>query len=401
METEAPAPAPPPEARGRFGTRRWLAVIGAILVLAAMYAARGLLVPVVFSILASFILSPAVRALANARIPRGLASLVIVVAVLCVAGGLVSALSEPAQQWMERAPVAVERIEKRIKELRRPLKAASEATQRVISLGQDDGKGATRVVAETPNVVVSVLKEAPALLTSIVASVFLVFLLLMHGDEMMRKIITFVPKLSGKKEFVLGTRQVQVELSRYLLTVSVINVGLGLATALALFLLGVSDPLLWAGVVALMNFAPYVGPAVTAFVLLVVGFAEFTNVAEALAVPGVFLLLHAIEGQLVTPLLLGRRLALDPVVIFIGIGVFGWMWGFAGLLMAVPMLACIRIVAQHVPGGEPWARLLSNEDALRRSGRASEGESAEAAPASAASVAAAEQQVAREQRDPE
>jgi predicted PurR-regulated permease PerM len=102
-------------------------------------------------------------------------------------------------------------------------------------------------------------------------------------------------------------------------------------------------------VVAIFNFAPYIGPAITAFVLLIVGFGEFNTLPAALAVPGCFLLLHAIEGQLVTPLLCGRRLALDPVMIFIGLMVFGWMWGIVGLLMAVPMLACIRIVASHVP----------------------------------------------------
>lgn len=396
-EPIAPPPSPP-----RFGTRRWLAVIGVIVVFAALYAARGLFVPIVFSILTSFILSPAVRALVHARIPRALAALVVVLVVLCIAAGLVAALAGPAQEWIERAPVAVERIEGRIKELRRPLKAASDATQRVISLGAEPAKDAPQIVSETPNVVLSVLKEAPALLTSVVASVFLIFLVLLHGDELMRKLITFVPKLSGKKEFVLGTREVQVELSRYLLTVSVINMGLGLATALALFLLGVSDPLLWAGVVALMNFAPYVGPAITSFVLLVVGFAEFSTVTEALAVPGAFLLLHAIEGQLITPLLLGRRLALDPVLIFIGLIVFGWMWGFAGLLMAVPMLACIRIVAQHVPGGEPWARLMSSES---RNGRGAEAEPATepvaAETALARSPPAPEQQPAGEHRNPE
>lgn len=363
-----PAPDPAPNAvpmSSRVAVRRWLAVLGTIVVIFAMYFARDVLVPIVFSVLVSLVLSPAVRALSDARVPRALAALAVVVGMLCVAGGVTMALAGPGQQWLARAPVAVERMEHRIRELRRPFKAATEATQKMMELGQEPGPAQSVVVAAQPSLAMEFLHQAPIVLASIIASVFLVFLLLLHGDELMRKFVTLVPRLSHKKELVLGTRELQRELSRYLITVSAINVCLGLITALGLYFLGVSDPLLWAGVVAVFNFAPYVGPAITAFVLLIVGFGEFDTVPAALAVPGCFLFLHAIEGQLVTPLLCGRRLALDPVMIFIGLMLFGWMWGIVGLLLAVPMLSCIRIVATHLPGAETLARIITSESALR------------------------------------
>lgn len=363
---------PPPEQvsnaapmSSRVAVRRWLGVMGTIVVVFSLYFARDVLVPIVFSILVSLVLSPAVRVLSEARVPRSLAALAVVVGMLCLAGGVTIALAGPGQQWLARAPVAVERMEHRIREMRRPLRAATEATQKMMELGQEPGPAQPVVVAAQPSLAVEVLHQAPLVLASMIASVFLVFLLLLHGDELMRKFVTLMPRLSHKKELVLGTREVQRELSRYLITVSAINVCLGLVTALALYFLGVSDPLLWAGVVAVFNFAPYVGPAITAFVLLIVGFAEFNTVPAALAVPGCFLFLHAIEGQLITPLLCGRRLALDPVMIFIGLMLFGWMWGIVGLLLAVPMLSCIRIVATHVPGAETLARIITSESALR------------------------------------
>jgi predicted PurR-regulated permease PerM len=247
MSTPAPLPGSVPviAVPGRVAVRRWLGLVGVVVMMAGLYFARALFVPIVFSVLVSLVLSPAVRVLAQGWVPRALAALVVVAGTLGVVGGLFVALSGPAQQWFERAPVAVERMEQRIRELRRPLKAATDATQKMMELGQEPAPRGSVVVSASPSMAIEVLKEAPFVLASMIASVFLVFLLLLHGDDLMRKFITLVPRLSHKKELVQGTRELQREMSRYLITVSAINLGLGLVTALCLYFLGVSDPLLW------------------------------------------------------------------------------------------------------------------------------------------------------------
>jgi predicted PurR-regulated permease PerM len=123
--------------------------------------------------------------------------------------------------------------------------------------------------------------------------------------------------------------------------------------------LGVDDPLLWGGVVAVLNFAPFIGPMLAVMVLVVVGFSRFETPLAALSVPGVFLGLHLIEGQLVTPLIVGRRLSLDPVMVFLALMLFGWLWGVAGLLLAMPLLTCVRIVAERIPAWSTLAKLLA------------------------------------------
>jgi predicted PurR-regulated permease PerM len=148
-------------------------------------------------------------------------------------------------------------------------------------------------------------------------------------------------------------------LSTYVITVAAINTVLGLLTASALWWMGVADPLLWGGIVALLNFAPFIGPMVAVSLLVVVGFARFETPLAALSVPGVFLALHLVEGQLVTPLIVGRRLALDPVMVFLALLLFGWLWGVAGLLLAMPLLTCVRIVAERVPAWSTLAKLLA------------------------------------------
>ncbi|HUP91142.1 MAG TPA: AI-2E family transporter [Solimonas sp.] len=372
MDDQAPSsfPSRPPVERPR--PRRLVhsvptllspAATTAAVLLAALYTAhfaRDLLVPILFSILIAMLLAGPVRGLCALRVPRAFAAALMVLLTLAVTGALLSSLATPAQAWMERAPQAALRLEKQLREWRRPLRAASEATERVMSFAQGDDSAAKRdvvVALDTP--ATGLLRSAPSFLTSVVASVFLVFLLLMYGDELLRKSLALLPRFRAKIDFVKATREVQREFSRYLLTISAINLGLGAATATALYLMSVPDPLLWGGAVALLNFAPYIGPTLGAVMLVLVGYSDPQGTVHALAPAAVFLGLHGLESQVVTPMLVGRRMALDPVVIFLALLLFGWLWGIAGLLMTVPLLTCLKVVAQHGWADQRWLRLLT------------------------------------------
>jgi predicted PurR-regulated permease PerM len=203
------------------------------------------------------------------------------------------------------------------------------------------------------------LSATPAALASLVGTLLLTFIFLLHGDALLRKFVELAPALHLKKDIVIATRSAQHELSTYILTIAAINAVFGLLTAAALWWLGVDNPLLWGGVAAILNFAPFVGPMVTVALLIVVGFARFDTPLAALSVPGVFLLLHLLEGQLVTPLIVGRRLALDPVMVFIALMLFGWLWGVAGLLLAMPLLSCMRIFAERIPAWNVLGKMLA------------------------------------------
>jgi predicted PurR-regulated permease PerM len=348
----------------------WPAWILALLaLLAALSYASEIVVPLLLSILLALTLAPAVRGMIALRIPRSLAALVVVTAALLVAGGAFYILIGPAESWIERAPSAMQRLEAQVRGLIEPIERASEATEDLMSVGEG---GRETVVASDGSPVVQLLSQAPAMLASLLATLFLTFLFLLHGDMLLRKFVTLMPGLAAKKELVAGTREAQRELSLYLVTITAINVALGALTAAALYLLGVEDPLLWGGIAALLNYAPYFGAVVTAILLAGVGLVEFHDPLQALAVPGAFVALNLIEGQVVTPLLLGRRLSLDPVVIFVGIMLFGYLWSITGMLIAVPLLACLRIIAQRVPNGGPLALLLGEGPRDSDSGKSDE-----------------------------
>ncbi|MGH8172294.1 MAG: AI-2E family transporter, partial [Rhodanobacteraceae bacterium] len=328
----------PPASPGR--RRKHLLV--AIVVLLSLYTcaiAEAVLIPLLIAMLFGLMLAPPVRLLERWRVPRVVGSLAMVLLTLAIVSVVIGALASPARAWMQRMPRAIDRIETVLRDVRKPLQAATEATRELGKLTEmDASQESVRVVDSSPGPLAQVMSAAPAILAGVVISIFLTFLFLLHGDDLLRKFVMLAPHLRAKRDLIEATRHAQRELSMYVITITLINAGLGLATAGALYLMHVHDPLLWGGIAAVLNFAPFIGPLVTMVALTVVGFTEFSSPSLALAVPAVFLGLHMIEGQLLTPHLVGRRMALDPVVVFLSLVALGWMWGVAGLLLAVPLL---------------------------------------------------------------
>lgn len=339
---------------------RLLAGILLLLVLHACAVASVLIVPMLLALLLSLTLSPAVRMLCRWRLPRALAVVVVMLTSLLLSGSLVGSLIAPARDWMAQVPTSIARIEVALRALRSPLKAASQAGEQIAKLTNLEGDThLQRVVDAGPSHIAQMLSATPGVIASALGTLLLIGIFLLHGDGLLRKLVELAPALHLKKDIVMATRSAQSDLSTYMITITVINAGLGLVTAAALWWLGVADPLLWGGVAALLNFIPFLGPAVTIGVLIVVGFAQYANPWSALSVPGAFLLLHVIEGQLLTPLVVGRRLALDSVMVFLALMLFGWLWGVAGLLLAMPLLTCVRIVAERIPAWSTLAKLLA------------------------------------------
>jgi predicted PurR-regulated permease PerM len=355
---EPPATSTQPLRASRQRNRLLGAIVIAILVYTCVIA-QAVIVPVLVAMLLGLMLAPAVRLLERWRIPRAFGALLAVVFTMAVTGGAVAMLATPARAWMARTPQALAHLETALRDLRKPLQAATSAAHDLGKLANLDGGQPVPVVNTSPGFFSQALVAAPGVLAGVIVVVFLLFLFLLHGDDLLRKFVTLAPHLRAKRDLVGATRQAQHELSLYMITITLINTGLGLATAAALFALKIPDPLLWGGVAALMNFAPFVGPLLTSVALTVVGFGEFASPLSALAAPAAFLGLHLIESQLVTPHLVGRRLALDPVMVFLALIALGWMWGVAGLLLAVPLLSCAKIIAERAPDGNIVATLLS------------------------------------------
>lgn len=326
---------------------RSVLVILAIVCIYACYLAQDVLAPLVLGTLLSLLLSPVVTFFERIHIPRALGSLVMVMLIVAAMGGAISQLAAPAQAWVADAPTAFQSIERRLRHLREPLKQVREAGEKLENLTQP--AAGQVIVKQQPSLLSDVVAGTPHALGKLVVVLLLVYFFLSSGDTFLRRLVEVSPALREKRVVVGIARGIQQEISRYLLTVSMINLGVALATALAMALLGVPNALLWGALAGLLNFAPYVGPTLTLITLALVGLTTFPSLGHALAVPGVFFAIALLEGQLISPIVIGRRLAINPVIVFIWLLGWGALWGVVGVLLAGPLLACFRILCQHLP----------------------------------------------------
>ncbi|MCJ7590528.1 MAG: AI-2E family transporter [Woeseiaceae bacterium] len=332
--------------------RRPVAVVGllALAVVYTLYFAAGLLIPIAISIFISITCSPVVRHLARWHIPQGLSAAIIVGTIMSVAALTVLALAGPAEKWLNDAPQTIRGLQDALLPAKGPMADFQELADEVNELGTVDAPEKTpSVIIEGPGILENVVGGLPSMLASVGIVIFLSFFLMASGDSILRKLTRCGRNWSERRRIVAIARCVQSDLSRYLAAVTLINLFLGAAVATTMHLLKMPNPLLWGAMVAVLNFAPYIGALVSAAVLTLVALTTFPNLAEALMVPGSFLVLTILEGQVITPTVLGRRMALSPAILFVSVIIWGWLWGIAGALMAVPITTSLKVVFDHSP----------------------------------------------------
>lgn len=331
--------------------------------LAALHLARDLVLPIVVALLLNWMFMPAIRALQKLRIPAPLGAGIIVFGLLAAFVGGIYNLAEPAGNWTERAPQVLRQIGAKLNLITAPVKEVTSATDKVQDLAESMAGGnadrkVQEVVVRERRFTAIVMDAAKEFSLSVISAVILLYFLLASGDMFLRKIIAVTPQLADKKRAVEISRQVETDISTYLFTVTAINVALGCAVALAMQLMGVPNPMLWGVMVGSLNFIPYLGDVVSLTVLTIVGLLTFDELWRSLLVPGVFYALTALEGYFVTPLILGQRLRLNPVVIVLSLLLWGWLWGIPGALLAVPILVVLKSVGERVESLKSYSEFL-------------------------------------------
>jgi predicted PurR-regulated permease PerM len=347
---------------GPFGIRS-IALTG-LFILASFYTlyfGRAFFLPIVLALLLSFLLSPVVRVLKKLHVPEALGAALAIVSLLGLLVLGVVELATPAYDWIGQAPQSLRKIEGKIRDLKKPVQTVSKATEQVEKIAKVSGQDATpKVQVTTESLGARVLSKTTELVSSAVVMFILLYFLLASGDLFLRKLIKVTPSLEDKKRAVEIARQIEREVSTYLATITLINVVLGLAVWGALALIGVPNPLLWGVLATFANYIPYLGPILMISVLTMVGLLAFPDVPHALLPPGAFLVLHGLETFLITPMILGRRLTLNPVMIFLGLTFWGWMWGIAGAILAVPIMVVFKIFCDHVEALAPVGEFLGS-----------------------------------------
>jgi predicted PurR-regulated permease PerM len=320
-----------------------LAALVLFATLTAAYIAAEVILPVVLAVVLKLLLQPGMRFLARLHIPRSLAALLLILAVFGVIGAVGTAVSGPARSWAERLPEGLPRIEARLRFLSHPIAKVNGLLHRADNMGQSAaGAGPSLGLTET------LFRGTQHFASGLFETILVLFFLLISGDMFLRRLVEIMPHFKEKRQVVDLSQQVEGNISAYLLTVTLMNAVVGMATAAVMWACGVGDPVLWGVVAFLLNFVPILGPIVGIALFLFAGLLAIPTLWLALLPAGLYFAIHVLEGETITPMLLARRFTLNPVLVIISLIFWFWMWGVPGAVLSVPMLAITKIICDGI-----------------------------------------------------
>jgi len=336
-----------------------ITVVASCAVIALLFAGREFVVPVAIALLFSAILRPAVRALEHRRVHTAAGATAVMLLALTALGVAGYAISGPVRGFAARVPESVQVAQQRLERLRRPMQQITAVAQQLENpvseapgAAADAPKKATApppVAPAGPGMFGRVLGTTTSLVSGAVEVVLLAWLLLASGDLFMEKLMRVLPLASDRRMAVQVVRETESAVAGYVATSALINLGQGIAVAVAVQLLGMPQAPLWGVLTFVFEFVPYLGAVVMIGLLTVVSLTTFDSPLHALAVPGAYLAISTIQNNVVSPLVYGKRLRLNPVAVLVGV-MFWWaMWGLAGAFLAVPIIAAAKVLADHVP----------------------------------------------------
>jgi predicted PurR-regulated permease PerM len=333
--------------------------------IAFLYFARPVVLPVFLAGVAGMALKPLIRWLSDCHISPSISAAVVLCLLVAAITTSVFQLTRPALEWVNDAPDRVTQLRQRIIRSFPRLARFSKAAAAVNNLGATEEENreaqekAPVVEVKDSRGTTSILNSTGTFLAGIGETLVLLYLLLASGDLFLQKLVRLMPTLHDKKSAVEISHEIQQNISNYLFAVSLINIGLGLVVSVGLYFMGVPNVAMWGILAAALNFVPYFGPVAGVLVLAAVGMLTFDSLWMGLLPPGWYLLLHLLEANLITPMLLGRRFTLNPVVIFVSLIFWTWLWGVPGALLSVPILVSLKVICDRVPKLSFVSELLS------------------------------------------
>ena len=320
----------------------------ALALLATAYVAREIVLPMVFAVTLKLLLQPLSRILQRLHVPRTLAALLLILALLGMVVGLGTAISGPAGTWAAKLPEGIPRLQERLSFLRAPINTLQQFLQQVENIGATEARPGATTSAGGPTLQATLFAGTQSLAAGLFTTVLILYFFLVSGDTFLRRLVEILPRFSGKRRAVDISQQIECDISAYLVTITIMNAAVGFATATVMWLTGVGDPILWGTVAFLLNYAPILGPALGVAIFLLAGLLTIDTLWLALLPAGLYLGIHLVEGETVTPILLARRFTLNPVLVILSLVFWFWMWGIPGAILSVPMLATAKILCDRV-----------------------------------------------------
>lgn len=332
-----------------------------LLLLYTLYFAKFVVIPVALALIFNLLLGPIVTRMQKLYLPRWISALLLIgsfAALVCYGA---YALMGPAQYWLNHAPQAFSSFNEKTSDLQQQIKDMNESTEKI-------KKSASKMIGKAANQKTITINDE-GLRDKIVANaqwtagilfmtlIMLYFMLCSRGF-VFKKLLIVTRTGRSRHNAVRIVRRLQSDISRYLVTVTVINILLGTSAGVVLWLIGMTDPVLWGVLVGVLNFAPYAGAAISLAAITLASFATFDSLGHVIAAPAAVFALNVLEGNFITPAIHGKRFEMSPLMVFFALFFWGWLWGVAGMLMAVPLLVVCKVSFDHIEELRPLGRVL-------------------------------------------
>jgi len=317
-------------------------------VLAACYIAAEIVLPIVLAFVLKLVLQPAMRALERVHLPHAIAALLIILVLFSTLAGLGAALSTPAASWAQKLPAGIPKLQERLSFLSRPIAAFQKFADQAQGLTQGDQPRAVSVAVEGSGLSDRLLTGTRSIANGLLKTVLVLFFLLISGDTFLRRLVEILPRFKDKRQAVEISQRIERDVSAYLFTITIMNLAVGVGSGTAMALCGLGDPVLWGTVAFLLNYIPILGPMIGVVIFLLAGLLSADTLWLALLPAGLYLVIHLIEGETVTPMLLARRFTINPVLVVLGLVFWYWMWGVPGAILSTPMLAITKIICDRI-----------------------------------------------------
>jgi predicted PurR-regulated permease PerM len=350
-------------------TQVCLFILTLLAIFYTLYFAAGIILPFVLALVLSMLLGPAMRVM-NRRlhIPRVIVALLLILALFSAVAALAYVLSAPAATWIGKAPGSLPVLMEKLSFLRTPIQMIEKSMQELQTSVAD-----SRPPPDVPVVAVkqpqdvshnvigigsTVLAGSRAFLSQTLTVMLLLFFFLASSESLMRRFVEILPHFDDKRRVVSMVAEIEDNISQYLATISVMNTIVGLLNGMAVWLLGMPNPLLFGTLAFLLNYVPVLGPITGVGIFFFVGIFTFPTIWQALVPAAIYLVIHVLEGETITPLLLARRFTLNPVMVISSLMFWDWLWGIPGALLSTPLLAVMKIVCDHIEVLTPVGHLI-------------------------------------------
>lgn len=330
-----------------------------------LYVARVAFIPIALALLFALLLSGPVEALHKRRIPRSVSSALILIIALSAIGGVIDVAWAPTQEWFSKAPETLNTIKQKVRPVAKFMSRLDDLSKRFGTIGAQGHAIPNETSIAAPageSAPMLIMDTGGAAVAGTLACVIVTLFLLTGGPPMMaRMVAAFADNV--KSSYVHNViEKVREEVGYYYRTTTLIHLSLGLATGVAMWAWGMPTPYLWGAMAALLNYIPYAGPGISLLVITAVALVSFGTLSQVLCVAGSYVLIALIEGQIVQPLLVGRRLEVNPLLIFLALWFGGLFWGIAGIVLATPTLVALKVIAEHTHHGKPMMEFLGPND---------------------------------------